>query len=81
MCIESKAVINAIKVAIIGCVKSVLFTFSSKILNNDNPSEANIMGIDRSIEIIAAESLLTLNILAPIIVTPALLAPGINAKT
>ena len=43
--------------------------------------EAIIIGMDNSIEKIAAESLLIFNILAPVMVTPALLAPGIKAKT
>ena len=43
--------------------------------------EAKIMGIDKSIENIAADERSKPKNLAPVIVTPALLAPGINAKT
>ena len=43
--------------------------------------DANIIGMERSIDNIAADSLFTPKNLAPVIVTPALLAPGINAKT
>ena len=41
----------------------------------------NFKQISFCIEKIAADSLLTFNILAPVMVTPALLAPGIKAKT
>ena len=43
--------------------------------------EAKIIGIDKSIENIAADERSKPKNLAPVIVTPALLAPGINAKT
>ena len=39
------------------------------------------MGIDKSIEKIAADDLLNPKKRAPVIVTPALLAPGTKAKT
>ncbi len=42
--------------------------------------EAKIIGIDNSIENIAAEERSKPKNLAPVIVTPALLAPGIKAK-
>ena len=43
--------------------------------------DAKIMGMDKSIENIAAEDLSNPRKRAPVIVTPALLAPGIKAKT
>ena len=43
--------------------------------------DAKIMGMDKSIENIAADDLSKPKKRAPVIVTPALLAPGINAKT
>ena len=43
--------------------------------------DAKIMGIDKSIEKIAADDLSNPKKRAPVIVTPALLAPGINANT
>jgi len=43
--------------------------------------DARIIGIDKSIEKIAADDLLNPKKRAPVIVTPALLAPGIKAST
>ena len=43
--------------------------------------DAKIMGIDKSIEKIAADDLSNPKNRAPVIVTPALLAPGIKAST
>ena len=43
--------------------------------------DAKISGIDKSIEKIAADDLSKPRKRAPVIVTPALLAPGINANT
>ena len=43
--------------------------------------DAKIIGIDKSIEKIAADDLSNPKKRAPVIVTPALLAPGIKAKT
>ena len=43
--------------------------------------DAKIMGIDNSIENIAADDLSKPIKRAPVMVTPALLAPGINANT
>ena len=43
--------------------------------------DAKIMGMDKSIENIAADDLSKPKKRAPVIVTPALLAPGINANT
>ena len=42
--------------------------------------DAKIIGIDKSIEKIAADDLLNPKKRAPVIVTPALLAPGMNAN-
>ena len=42
--------------------------------------DAKIIGIDKSIEKIAADDLLNPKKRAPVIVIPALLAPGINAN-
>ena len=69
------------KPAINGCNKSIDCKSADKISNNTKLREATIIGIDKSIENIAAESLLIFKNLAPVIVTPALLAPGIKAKT
>ena len=46
----------------------------------DNENDARIIGIDKIIENIAAFLLSNPKNLAPVIVTPALLAPGINAR-
>ena len=46
-----------------------------------NTNDANMIGIDSSIEKIAADDLLKPKNLAAVIVTPALLAPGIKANT
>ena len=75
------AVTKEIIVAIIGWVKSTTISWIKYISNRAKMREAEIIGMDKSIENIAAESLLTFRILAPVIVTPALLAPGIKAKT
>ena len=75
------AVIKEKNVAKIGWVKSITISCIKYISNRVKMTEAAIIGMDRSIANIAAESLLTFSILAPVIVTPALLAPGIKAKT
>ena len=75
------AVTKEKNVAIIGWVKSITISCIEYISNRAKMREAAIIGIDRSIENIVAESLLTFSILAPVIVTPALLAPGIKAKS
>ena len=49
-------------------------------LVKDNTNDAKIMGIDKSIEKIAALYRLNFKKRAAVIVTPALLAPGIKAK-
>ena len=59
------------------------FIFRSELLIKSiplNTIEARIIGIDNSIEKIAAEDLSKPKNLAPEIVTPALLAPGIKAN-
>ena len=48
---------------------------------NDNDIEARMIGIDNIIENRVAFTLSYPNKRAPVIVTPALLAPGINANT
>ena len=55
---------------------SVLVTKSKLVKTKD----AKIIGIDKSIENIAADDLLNPKKRAPVIVTPALLAPGMNAN-
>ena len=81
MLIDSSAVINATNAANNDWYKfifiSALFIKSKLVKTND----AKIIGIDKSIENIAAEDLSNPRKRAPVIVTPALLAPGIKAKT
>ena len=76
-----KAVIKETIVATSGPIKlnSLLFDVYISIILR--AKEAIIIGMDNNIEKIAADSLFTFNILAPVMVTPALLAPGIKAKT
>ena len=60
------------------------FIFISELLSKSKlvkTKDAKIMGIDKSIEKIAAEDRLNPKKRAPVIVTPALLAPGIKAST
>ena len=76
--------INAVKNAtnaekIDGKTLIVLFSIIYKSIS-ERLKEANIIGIESNIENIAAESLFIDKNLAPVIVTPALLAPGIKAK-
>ena len=59
------------------------FIFASALLSKSKlvkTKDAKIMGMDKSIENIAAEDLSNPRKRAPVIVTPALLAPGIKAK-
>ena len=81
MLIDSSAVIHATNAAYSDWYKfiftSVLLIKSKLVKNKD----AKIMGMDKSIENIAAEDLSNPRKRAPVIVTPALLAPGIKAKT
>ena len=60
------------------------FIFISELLSKSKlvkTKDAKIIGMDKSIENIAAEDLSNPRKRAPVIVTPALLAPGIKAKT
>ena len=79
--IDTRAVIHAINAANNDWDK---FIFTSALLIKSKlvkTKDAKIMGMDKSIENIAAEDLSNPRKRAPVIVTPALLAPGINAKT
>ena len=76
-----KAVIKETIVATSGPIKLSSLLFDVYISITLRAKEAIIIGMDNSIEKIAADSLLIFNILAPVMVTPALLAPGIKAKT
>ena len=55
-------------------------SFTGKFSKSNKVNEAKITGIDNNIEKIAALLRLSPKNLAPVIVTPALLAPGINAN-
>jgi hypothetical protein len=76
-----KAVIKETIVATSGPIKLSSLLFDVYISITLKAKEAIIIGMDNNIEKIAADSLLIFNILAPVMVTPALLAPGIKAKT
>ena len=76
-----KAVIKEMIVATRGPIKLSSLLFNVYISITLRAKEAIMIGMDNNIEKIAADSLLTFNILAPVMVTPALLAPGIKAKT
>ena len=76
-----KAVIKETIVATSGPIKLSSLLFDVYISITLRAKEAIIIGMDNNIEKIAADSLFTFNILAPVMVTPALLAPGIKAKT
>ena len=81
MLIDSSAVIHATNAANNDWYK---FIFTSALLIKSKlvkTKDAKIMGMDKSIENIAAEDLSNPRKRAPVIVTPALLAPGIKAKT
>ena len=81
MFIDSSAVIHATNAANNDWYK---FIFTSALLIKSKlvkTKDAKIMGMDKSIENIAAEDLSNPRKRAPVIVTPALLAPGIKAKT
>ena len=81
MLIDSSAVIHATNAANNDWYKFIYISpllIKSKLVKN---KDAKIMGIDKSIENIAADDLSKPKKRAPVIVTPALLAPGINAKT
>ena len=81
MFIDSSAVIHATNAANNDWYK---FIFTSALLIKSKlvkTKDAKIIGMDKSIENIAAEDLSNPRKRAPVIVTPALLAPGIKAKT
>jgi len=81
MLIDTSAVIHATNAANNDWYK---FIFTSALLIKSKlvkTKDAKIMGMDKSIENIAAEDLSNPRKRAPVIVTPALLAPGIKAKT
>ena len=81
MLIDTRAAIQATNAANNDWYK---FIFTSALLIKSKlvkTKDAKIMGMDKSIENIAADDLLKPKKRAPVIVTPALLAPGINAKT
>ena len=76
-----KAVIKETIVATSGPIKLSSMLFDVYISITLRAKEAIIIGMDNNIEKIAADYLFIFNILAPVMVTPALLAPGIKAKT
>ena len=81
MLIDTRAVIHATNAANNDWYK---FIFTSALLIKSKlvkTKDAKIMGMDKSIENIAAEDLSNPRKRAPVIVTPALLAPGIKAST
>ena len=81
MLIDIKAVIQATNAANKDLYK---FIFISELLIKSKlvkTKDAKIRGIDKSMEKIAAEDRLNPKKRAPVIVTPALLAPGIKAST
>ena len=81
MLIDNSAVIHATNAANNDWYK---FIFTSVLLIKSKlvkTKDAKIMGMDKSIENIADDDLSKPKKRAPVIVTPALLAPGINAST
>ncbi len=81
MLIDTSAVIHATNDANNDWFK---FIFTSELLIKSKlvkTRDAKIMGMDKSIENIAADDLSKPRKRAPVIVTPALLAPGIKANT
>ena len=81
MLIDNSAVIHATNAANNDWYKLI---FTSELLIKSKlvkTKDAKIMGIDKSIEKIAADDRLNPKKRAPVIVTPALLAPGIKAST
>ena len=81
MLIDTRAVIHATIAANKDWYKLILISellIKSKLVKT---KDAKIMGIDKSIEKMAADDRLNPKKRAPVIVTPALLAPGIKAKT
>ena len=81
MLIDTRAVMQATNAANKDLYKLI---FTSELLIKSKlvkTKDAKIMGIDKSIEKIAADDLSNPKKRAPVIVTPALLAPGRKAKT
>ena len=81
MLIDTRAVIHATIAANKDWYK---FIFTSELFIKSRlvkTKDAKIIGTDKSIENIAADDLSTPKKRAPVIVTPALLAPGIKAIT
>ena len=81
MLIDTRAVIHETIAANKDWYKLILISellIKSKLVKT---KDAKIMGIDKSIEKIAADDRLNPKKRAPVIVTPALLAPGIKAST
>ena len=81
MFIDTRAVIQATNAANKDLYK---FIFISELLIKSKlvkTKDAKIMGIDKSIEKIADDDLSNPKKRAPVIVTPALLAPGIKDST
>ena len=81
MLIDTRAAIQATNAANNDWYKFIFISallIKSKLVKT---KDAKIMGMDKSIENIAAEDLSNPKKRAPVIVTPALLAPGIKAKT
>ena len=81
MFIDSSAVIHATNAANNDWYKFIFtlgLLIKSKLVKT---KDAKIIGIDKSIEKIAADDLSNPKKRAPVIVTPALLAPGIKAST
>ena len=79
--IDNSAVIHAMIAEIKDWYKFIFTSelpIKSKLVKT---KDAKIRGIDKSIEKIAADDLSKPRKRAPVIVTPALLAPGIKAKT
>ena len=79
--IENSAVVHAMIAENKDWYKLILISellINSKLVKT---KDAKIIGIDKSIEKIAADDRLNPKKRAPVIVTPALLAPGIKAKT
>ena len=81
MLIDTRAVIHATNAANNDWYKLIStaeLLIKSKLVKT---KDAKIIGIDKSIEKIAADDLSNPKKRAPVIVTPALLAPGTKAKT
>ena len=78
---DNKAVINAMLAANIDGYIFIISPSEKNISKSDKEREAKIIGIDKSIENLTAFMRSNWRNLAPVMVTPALLAPGIKAIT